>query len=37
MVYLSFLVMMAALLLGVPITFSLATAGIVGILLLAAT
>jgi tripartite ATP-independent transporter DctM subunit len=34
MVYLPFLVMVAALLLGVPIAFSLATAGIVGIVLL---
>ena len=34
MVYLPFLVMIVALLLGVPIAFSLATAGIVGILLL---
>jgi tripartite ATP-independent transporter DctM subunit len=34
MVYLPFLVMVLALLLGVPIAFSLATAGIVGILLL---
>jgi tripartite ATP-independent transporter DctM subunit len=34
MVYLPFLVMVVALLLGVPIAFSLATAGIVGILLL---
>ncbi|HEU4367590.1 MAG TPA: TRAP transporter large permease [Methylomirabilota bacterium] len=34
MVYLPFLVMVAALLLGVPIAFSLATAGVVGILLL---
>ena len=34
MVYLPFLVMMVALLLGVPIAFSLATAGIVGVLLL---
>jgi tripartite ATP-independent transporter DctM subunit len=34
MVYLPFLVMLAALLLGVPIAFSLATAGIVGIVLL---
>jgi tripartite ATP-independent transporter DctM subunit len=33
-VYLPFLVMVAALLLGVPIAFALATAGIVGILLL---
>jgi C4-dicarboxylate transporter DctM subunit len=33
-VYVPFLVMVAALLLGVPIAFSLATAGIVGILLL---
>jgi C4-dicarboxylate transporter, DctM subunit len=34
MVYVPFLVMIVALLLGVPIAFSLATAGIVGILLL---
>src|SRR5438128_3728543 len=34
MLYLPFLVMVAALLLGVPIAFSLATAGIVGIVLL---
>jgi tripartite ATP-independent transporter DctM subunit len=34
MVYLPFLVMVVALLLGVPIAFSLATAGIVGVLLL---
>jgi tripartite ATP-independent transporter DctM subunit len=34
MVYVPFLVMVVALLLGVPIAFSLATAGIVGILLL---
>ena len=34
MVYLPFLVMLVALLLGVPIAFSLATAGIVGIVLL---
>ena len=34
MVYLPFLVMVAALLLGVPIAFALATAGIVGIVLL---
>ena len=34
MVYVPFLVMVAALLLGVPIAFSLATAGIVGIVLL---
>jgi C4-dicarboxylate transporter DctM subunit len=34
MVYLPFLVMVVALLLGVPIAFSLATAGIVGIYLL---
>ena len=34
MAYLPFLVMVIALVLGVPIAFSLATAGIVGVLLL---